>query len=188
MLSTTTDLINIYLLLFDRRGALGNYVIVRYSNHPEYGTFTVQYSHLSRVGVKVGDRVGRGVIWGYSGRSGNLGTEIYDANGKFVRSYDENKNLTPHVHIQVFKNGKWIDPAEVMPDYASDKFDMRTGKLKEQPDCPEMGGDGYKVVFPGRLFPKVNFEQERRRIRRLEDIVGREELSRLKESLPNVWE
>lgn len=124
--------------------ALGNYVRIRYQ-HPKYGTFIIYYAHLNSVNVKVGDRVNRGTIVARSGRTGNLGTERYGIRGKFLGYKEENRKYYPHVHIQVKKNGRFINPALVLPEYASSNFDMRTGISKKRPDCPELYSEGSDV-------------------------------------------
>lgn len=110
-------------------GALGNYVRIKY-NHPKYGTFIMYYAHLNSVNVRVGDRVNRGTIIARSGRTGNLGTEKYGISGKFLGYKEKNRKYKPHVHIQVKRNGRFINPALVLPGYVSKNFDMRTGKPK----------------------------------------------------------
>lgn len=62
----------------------GNLVIV------ENGPYRVYFAHLSKIPVKIGEKVTAGTIIGYSGNSGN--------------------STGPHLHYEVRKNGYAIDP------------------------------------------------------------------------------
>lgn len=63
----------------------GNLVIV------ENGAYRTYFAHLSKIPVKVGEKVNFGMVVGYSGNTGN--------------------STGPHLHYEVRKNGVQIDPA-----------------------------------------------------------------------------
>jgi len=69
----------------------GNYVIVK---HDEI--YTTSYSHLESAKVKAGDKIQKGQLLGYVGSTGKLSTE-------------------PHLHYEVLKNGKNVDPEDYLP-------------------------------------------------------------------------
>lgn len=71
-----------------KRGGYGNQIRVRHADGTESS-----YSHLSGIGVKAGDRVGRDSNMGASGMSGT-------ATG-------------PHLHLEIRRNGQAIDPQSV---------------------------------------------------------------------------
>lgn len=62
----------------------GNLVIV------ENGPYRTYFAHLSKIPVKVGEKVSAGNVVGYSGNTGN--------------------STGPHLHYEVRKNGKQINP------------------------------------------------------------------------------
>jgi len=64
----------------------GNLVII------ENGPYRVYFAHLSKIPVKIGDKVTAGMIIGYSGNTGN--------------------STGPHLHYEVRKNGQAIDPTK----------------------------------------------------------------------------
>lgn len=68
-----------------RQGAYGNLIKIRH----ELGTET-RYAHLSRIGVKVGDRVSQGELIGAMGNTG--------------------RSTGPHLHYEVRMNGRAVDP------------------------------------------------------------------------------
>ncbi len=63
----------------------GNLVII------ENGPYRIYFAHLSKIPVKVGDKVHFGMVIGYSGNTGN--------------------STGPHLHYEVRKNGVQINPA-----------------------------------------------------------------------------
>ena len=68
----------------------GNYVSINHS-----GNLKTAYAHLSRILVKNGQYVKQGQIIAYSGNSGN--------------------STGPHLHYEVIKNGKHINPLSFVP-------------------------------------------------------------------------
>ena len=68
-------------------GDWGNYVTI-YHHRAGVGT---GYAHLDEIAVSVGQRVAQGEIIGLSGETG--------------------KAFGPHLHFEVFKEGKRVDPA-----------------------------------------------------------------------------
>lgn len=69
----------------------GNYILIKHNE--EYSTF---YSHLKSTTVKPGERVERGQVIGFAGNT-----------GKFSKG--------PHLHYEVIKSGKKVNPADYMP-------------------------------------------------------------------------
>jgi len=69
----------------------GNYVII---NHNEI--FSTLYSHLKSISIQVGDELEKGQIIGYTGNTGF--------------------STGPHLHYEVFKEGKNVNPAEYLPE------------------------------------------------------------------------
>jgi Membrane proteins related to metalloendopeptidases len=67
-------------------------IFVRISHEQGYETV---YGHLSKVLVKEGDTLKTGQVIGLSGRSG--------------------KTTGPHIHYEVLKDGKHIDPVLTLP-------------------------------------------------------------------------
>ena len=78
------------------KNGMGNYVII---NHP--GNYSTLYGHLSRCSVKNNQRVRQGSVIGYVGKTGNA----------------SHKKIKPHVHFEVRKNGKHIDPLSVLTGF-----------------------------------------------------------------------
>lgn len=68
----------------------GNYVIIQHNEL--YSTF---YSHLKSLSIRTGDKLDKGQLIGYSGNTG------------FTTG--------PHLHYEVFKNGKNVDPKDYLP-------------------------------------------------------------------------
>ena len=75
-------------------GTYGNLVIVRHD-----GGIETRYAHLSAVGVQVGDHVAPGQP------IGNVGTTGYSTG--------------PHLHFEVRRDGKPMDPAPYLPLYTA---------------------------------------------------------------------
>lgn len=69
----------------------GNYIII---NHSE--TFSTLYSHLKSISVQVGDKVEKAQTIGYIGNTG--------------------KSTAPHLHYEVFKDGKNVNPGDYLPE------------------------------------------------------------------------
>lgn len=72
------------------RGTLGRYVKIKHS-----GGFETVYAHNSRIEVKAGEKIREGRIISYSGSSG--------------------RSTGPHLHFEVIKNGKHVDPEQFLP-------------------------------------------------------------------------
>ena len=70
--------------------AWGNYVVVKHSE-----TYSTSYSHLKNAIVKSGDAIRKGETIGYVGSTG--------------------LSVGPHLHYEVLKNGKAVDPADYLP-------------------------------------------------------------------------
>ena len=68
----------------------GNYIIINHNK--DFSTF---YAKLKSVSVKVGDKIEKGEIIGYSGNTGI--------------------STGPHLHYEVIKNGKQVDPKDYLP-------------------------------------------------------------------------
>jgi murein DD-endopeptidase MepM/ murein hydrolase activator NlpD len=69
----------------------GTYILIKHNN-----LFASFYSHLKTVSVKVGDPLKKGQLIGYSGNSGSFSTG-------------------PHLHYEVIKNEKQVDPQDYFP-------------------------------------------------------------------------
>ncbi len=69
---------------------LGNVVEIRHG----FGYVTI-YGHCSRLAVTRGERVARGQVIGYVGRTGRA--------------------TAPHLHFEVWKNGEAVDPRSLLP-------------------------------------------------------------------------
>lgn len=68
----------------------GNYVMVKHNE-----TFSTFYSHLKNTSVKAGDKLEKGQVIGYSGSTGT--------------------STGPHLHYEVIKNGKNVNPEDYLP-------------------------------------------------------------------------
>ncbi len=77
------------------KNGMGNYVIINHS-----GNYATLYGHLSKCSVKNKQRVRQGDVIGYVGKTGNA----------------HYKNIKPHVHFEVRKNGERIDPLSVLTE------------------------------------------------------------------------
>lgn len=69
-----------------KRSGYGIYVVIKHN----YGGYETLYAHMIRAKAKVGDKVKRGDIIGYVGSTGT--------------------STAPHVHYEVRKNGKILNP------------------------------------------------------------------------------
>lgn len=77
----------------DVLGGIGKYVKII---HP--GSLVTRYGHLSKISVRRGRKVRQGDIIGEAGKTGNA----------------SHKLIKPHVHFEVMKNGKPVDPLEYL--------------------------------------------------------------------------
>lgn len=68
----------------------GNYAIIQHNE-----VFSTFYSHLKSISVQPGEKLKKGQIIGYSGNTG--------------------LSTGPHLHYEVFKNGKNADPKDYLP-------------------------------------------------------------------------
>ncbi len=71
-----------------RNGGYGNFVRIRHG-----GGLSTGYAHMSRIAVRNGEQVRRGQVIGYVGSTG--------------------LSTGPHLHYEMYRNGKKIDPASV---------------------------------------------------------------------------
>ncbi|WP_237392236.1 M23 family metallopeptidase [Aurantiacibacter rhizosphaerae] len=71
-----------------RNGGYGNFVRIRHG-----GGLSTGYAHMSRIAVRNGESVRRGQVIGYVGSTG--------------------LSTGPHLHYEMYRNGKKIDPASV---------------------------------------------------------------------------
>ena len=69
-------------------GAYGQYVRIKHGNG-----YATAYAHMSRIGVKTGQRVRQGQIIGYVGSTG--------------------QSTGPHLHFEIKINGNLVDPLSV---------------------------------------------------------------------------
>ncbi len=72
-------------------GGYGNLVII---NHP--GHWETRYGHLDKIAIKKSQWVRQGEIIGFVGKTGNA----------------DLKGITPHLHFEIRRGGKPIDPAK----------------------------------------------------------------------------
>ncbi|MBN2329615.1 MAG: peptidoglycan DD-metalloendopeptidase family protein [Candidatus Omnitrophica bacterium] len=72
------------------QGTLGRYIKIRHS-----GGFETVYAHNSRIKVRKGQRVKQGQTISLSGNTG--------------------RSTGPHLHFEVIKNGKHVDPVQYLP-------------------------------------------------------------------------
>ncbi len=85
----------------------GQYLIINHGNNYE-----TLYAHLNKILVRPGKRVKRGDIIALSGNSG--------------------KSIAPHLHYEVLKNSKAIDPANyIFLDLTPEQFDAFTFKAAQ---------------------------------------------------------
>lgn len=73
----------------------GNYVVIKHNDR-----FTTQYFHMSRVTVKTGTTIRKGEVIGFVGSTG--------------------LSIRDHLHYEVLKDGKAVDPIEYLPKEFSD--------------------------------------------------------------------
>lgn len=71
-------------------GAYGLKVVIEHD-----GQYKSMYAHLSAIKVTAGDRIIKGTVIGLVGSTG--------------------KSIAPHLHYEVVKNGKPVDPADYLP-------------------------------------------------------------------------
>ncbi|MDR0232420.1 MAG: M23 family metallopeptidase [Dysgonamonadaceae bacterium] len=69
----------------------GNYVIIQHD-----GIFSTLYSHLKSISVQVGDKLEKDEVIGYVGNTGY--------------------STGPHLHYEVFKEGKNVNPEDYLPE------------------------------------------------------------------------
>jgi murein DD-endopeptidase MepM/ murein hydrolase activator NlpD len=68
------------------KSGYGKHIVIKHDEN-----YQTMYAHLSDFKVKKGDKVEKGQVVGYSGNTG--------------------KSITPHLHYEVLKDGKAVDPA-----------------------------------------------------------------------------
>ncbi len=89
--------------LVKRWGSLGLMVRIKHNS-----TYTTEYGHLLKAGVKKGQSVERGQVIGYMGDSG--------------------RSTGYHVHYGLRRNGKHVDPFPYMMDWDKNVFLFAAGK------------------------------------------------------------
>ena len=95
-------------------GGYGNLVTIKSQD----GTET-RYAHLSNIGVKEGQQVKAGDIIGNSGNTG--------------------RSTGPHLHFEIIKDGKQVDPAPLISAGSDQKQDATTAP--SAPDTASPGGN-----------------------------------------------
>ena len=99
-----------------RMGSYGNVVKIRHGNGYES-----LYAHQSRIKVRRGEKVKKGEIIGYVGSTG--------------------RSTGPHLHLGLKKNGRWIDPMQVLG-----KKSLQTMVLKKFTKYEDTTTIRYKTV------------------------------------------
>ncbi len=73
-----------------QKNGMGKYIIIQ---HP--GKYSTLYGHLSEYCVKDKERIRQGTVIGYVGKTGNA----------------NRKKIKPHLHFEIKRNGKHLDPS-----------------------------------------------------------------------------
>ena len=89
------------------RSSLGRYVRLKHS-----GGYETVYGHNSKVKVKAGERVKEGRIISLSGSTG--------------------RSTGPHLHFEVIKNGKHVDPEQYLPRLSHSRPSKRYVSIKRR--------------------------------------------------------
>jgi hypothetical protein len=76
---------------YDQVSGKGNYVLVRHNDE-----FSTLYSHMESIAVKTGDQVKKGQVIGFVGSTG--------------------ASTGPHLHYEVHKDGKAVNPIDYLPE------------------------------------------------------------------------
>ena len=90
-------------------GGYGKYVVIRHNSE-----FSTGYAHMSNFarGIKPGVRVKQGQVIGYVGSTG--------------------RSTGPHLHFEIIKNGKKIDPLKVKAATGTNLSGAELNKFKEE--------------------------------------------------------
>ncbi|MCF6243891.1 MAG: peptidoglycan DD-metalloendopeptidase family protein [Sulfurovum sp.] len=99
-----------------RMGTYGNVVKIKHS-----GGYESLYAHQSRIAVKHGQRVKKGQVIGYVGSTG--------------------RSTGPHLHFGLQKNGRWINPMDVLG-----KKSIGSTQLKNITEKEDVKKIKYKTV------------------------------------------
>jgi len=107
-----------------RMHGYGNVIKIKHA-----GGYISLYAHQSRRRVKVGDHVNKGQVIGYVGSTG--------------------RSTGPHLHFGLMKNGRWIDPMNVLR-----KKSIKTSILKKITRYEDTKITKYKAVNIQRATKK----------------------------------
>lgn len=94
--TTASGLIEV--VTFSRKG-FGNCILVKHDKE-----FKTRYAHLSEIIVTVGEKVSKGQIIGYIGKTGSV-----------EETFRDSTEVEAHLHYEVIKNNKRVDPKDYFP-------------------------------------------------------------------------
>lgn len=117
-----------------KKGA-GNYVYIKNAEGLRFGSF-----HLDSKSVKSGDSVKKGQLIGYSGNTGG--------------------STGPHLHQQVDKNGKYLDPLELAKGNVSHETSKGTGQTSGNYEVKAKGRKGQTQELTTEFQNTANNETD----------------------------